>query len=182
MPKVQPATSLALPAEVIERRIYLIRGQRVMLDADLAGLYVVPTKALNQAVQRHLDRFPKDFMFRLTSKESKFLNQSQFVTGSQKHRDPRNAPYAFSEICLSMLSSVLNSKQAVQMNIRIMRAFVKLREIMATNNDIATRMEKLEATQRQHTSVITIVVDEIKKLQAAPPLPPKRRIGFKTDL
>src|SRR5713101_363960 len=102
-----PAVNLPIPLELIERRIYVIRGQKVMLDSDLAELYRVPTKAFNQAVKRNHDRFPEDFMFRLSSDE---LNRSQFVTGSQKHRDPRNLPYAFTELGVAMLSSVLSSK------------------------------------------------------------------------
>src|SRR5882724_2659338 len=98
--------------------IHTLRGQKVMLDADLAELYQVSTKAFNQAVKRNLDRFPEDFMFRLTTVE---LNRSQFVTGSRKHRDPRHLPYAFTEHGVAMLSSILNSAAAVQMNIVIMR-------------------------------------------------------------
>ena len=124
---------LPVPEDVIERRIYLIRGQKVMLDSDLAGLYQVQTKKLNQAVKRNLDRFPSDFMFRLTAEETLTLNRSQSVTGSQKHRDPRQAPYAFTEQGVAMLSSVLNSRRAVQMNIFIIRVFMKLREVLATH-------------------------------------------------
>src|SRR5262245_12842535 len=98
-----------------------------MLDADLAELYQVRTKALNQAVRRNANRFPEDFMFQLTGEETGALNRSQFVTGSQKHRDPRNRSYAFTELGVAMLSSVLNSDCAVQMNILIMRVFVKVR-------------------------------------------------------
>ena len=121
---------LPVPEELIERRIYLIRGQKVMLDSDLAGLYQVQTKKLNQAVKRNLDRFPGDFMFRLTAEETTALNRSQSVTGSQKHRDPRLLPYAFTEHGVAMLSSVLNSRRAVQMNIFIIRVFMKLREVL----------------------------------------------------
>ena len=103
--------NLPVPLERIERRIYFIRGLKVMLDADLAELYQVPTKAFNQAVKRKLKRFPEDFMCRLSRQE---LNRSQIVTGSQKHRDPRNAPYAFTELGVAMLSSVLSSNRAVQ--------------------------------------------------------------------
>ena len=144
LPPAPPAANLPVPLELIERRIYLIRGQKVMLDADLAELYRVPTKAFNQAVKRNPDRFPEDFMFRLSSDE---LNQSQFVTGSQKHRDPRNLPYAFTELGVAMLSSVLSSKRAVQMNILIMRAFVKLREVRLSWDAPASIANRLRSTQ-----------------------------------
>ena len=106
-----------IPVERIEKAIYLIRGEKVMLDRDLAELYEVKTKALNQAVRRNRDRFPSDFMFQLTKEESSELNRSQIVTGSQKHRDPRFAPYAFTEQGVAMLSSVLRSKRAVAVNV-----------------------------------------------------------------
>jgi hypothetical protein len=181
MPKrtTLPATTqLRVPIELIEQRIYLIRGQKVMLDSDLAKLYEVSTKAFNQGVKRNLNRFPEDFMFRLTSEE---LNRSQFVTGSQKHRDPRYPPYAFTEHGVAMLSSVLGSDRAIQMNILIIRAFLKLRELLATHKDLARKMEHLEATQKQHTSIITSVVDEIRRLKQAPTSRPKRRIGFTAE-
>ena len=114
--------------ERIEKTIYLIRGEKVMLDRDLAELYQVQTKALNQAVRRNSDRFPADFMFQLSEEEVAELNRSQFVTGSEKHRDPRFRPYAFTEQGVAMLSSVLRSKCAITVNIEIMRAFVKLRQ------------------------------------------------------
>lgn len=172
-----PMTSV-VPIEHVARKIYLIRGQKVMLDADLAALYNVPTKALNQAVKRNLDRFPDDFMFRLTKEEIGLLNRSQFVTGSQKHRNPRLLPYVFTEHGVAMLSSVLNSARAVQMNILIIHAFVAMRELLATNKDFAARIEKLETSQQQHASVISLLADEIDKLKEPPPVPPRRRIGF----
>jgi len=121
-----PAGRLLVPVEVIARRIYLIRGRKVMLDFDLAELYEVPTRVLNQAVRRNLSRFPEDFMFRLTKEEAQSL-RSQSVTGSQKHRDPRAHPYAFTEQGVAMLSSVLKSERAVEVNIAIMRTFAQLR-------------------------------------------------------
>src|ERR1700680_2917779 len=136
--------NLPVPVEVIDRRIYLIRGQKVMLDADLSGLYQVPTKAFNQAVKRNLDRFPEDFMFRLSSDETKHL-RSQFVTSSVGWGGSRYLPFAFTEHGVAMLSSVLKSKRAIQMNILIVRTFVKLREMFSTHKEWATRLEKLEA-------------------------------------
>jgi hypothetical protein len=123
--------NLNLSLERIEKSILVIRGEKVMLDTDLAHLYEVTTKALNQAVRRNRDRFPGDFMFQLTREETEQLNRSQIVTGSQKHRDPRFPPYAFTEQGVAMLSSILRSKRAVMVNISIMRAFVKLRVMLA---------------------------------------------------
>ena len=171
-------THLRVPIELIERRIYSIRGQKVMLDSDLAELYEVSTKAFNQAVKRNPNRFPDDFMFRLTSEE---WNRSHFVTGSQKHRDPRYLPYAFTEHGVAMLSSVLRSDRAVQMNILIIRAFLRLRELLATHKDLARKMEQLETTQKKHTSIITSIVEEIRRLKQALASPPKRRIGFTAE-
>jgi ORF6N domain len=183
MPKKQPGSpseNLPVPIELIERRIYLIRGQRVMLDNDLADLYQVETRSLNQAVRRNSERFPADFMLRLTGEEASALRSQNVILDRGRGRYSKYAPLAFTEHGVAMLSSVLRSTRAVQMNILIIRAFVKLRDMLATHKDLAARIEKIEATQKQHTSVITVVVDEIKKLRAAPPPPPKRRIGFKT--
>jgi hypothetical protein len=124
-------------SERIEKAIYFIRGEKVMLDHDLAKLYGVPTGALNQAVRRNRERFPKDFMFQLTMAEVRQLNLSQTVTGSEKHRDPRLRPYAFTEHGVAMLSSVLRSKRAITVNIEIMRAFVKLRQLLASNTELS---------------------------------------------
>ena len=172
------ADPLQVPVELIERRIYVIRGHKVMLDAHLAELYQVPTFRLNEAVKRNRNRFPEDFMLQLTGDEATSLT-SQFAM-SKGRGGRRTLPYAFTEHGVAMLSSVLTSDRAVYMNISIIRAFVKLREMLASSKELSGRMEKLEATQKQHSSVITIVVDEIKKLRASPPLPPRRRIGFET--
>jgi len=115
--------SSLIPVERIEKAIYLIRGEKVMLDRDLAVLYHVTTAALNHAVRRNRNRFPRDFMFQLTRSELTQLNRAQIVIGSQKHRDPRFRPYAFTEQRIAMLSSVLRSKRAISVNIEIMRAF-----------------------------------------------------------
>src|SRR5436309_2259151 len=166
MPKkpIAPVASLQVPAPFIERHIYLIRGQKVMLDADLAELYQVPTKRLNEAVHRNVERFPADFMFQLNAEE--LANwRSQIATSNPGAKmGLRRPPFAFTEHGVAMLSSVLNSLRAVQMNILIIRAFVQLRELLATHKDLARKLEHLEATQKQHTSIITVVVDEIKKL------------------
>ena len=146
MPKRQsgsPADRLPVPVEVIERRIYLIRGLKVMIDADLAALYQVLTKNLNKAVARNKERFPEDFMFQLTKEEAESL-RFQIGTSNTSRGGRRYLPYVFSEHGVAMLSSVLNSKRAVQMNIVIIRAFIKLREVLATQKDLARKIDDLE--------------------------------------
>jgi hypothetical protein len=155
-----------------------LRGEKVLLDADLAGLYGVTTKALNQAVKRNRKRFPQDFMFRLTTAEAASLNRSQTVTSSQKHRDPRYRPFAFSEQGVAMLSSVLRSERAVQVNVEIMRAFVRLRRILAVNADLARRLDELERRIGEHDEQFVYVIRAIRELMQPPPAPPRRRIGF----
>jgi len=147
-----------------------------MLDADLAEIYQVLTKNLNRAVRRNANRFPPDFMFRLTEEE---VGSLRFQIGTSKagRGGRRYLPYAFTEHGVAMLSSVLSSKRAVQMNIVIIRAFIKLREILASNRDLARRLDQVEIRLGQHGSAITVVVEEIKKLKQ-PPTTPKRRIGF----
>src|SRR6185436_11323203 len=171
-----PTEQLPVPIGLVERRIYLIRGQKVMLDADLAELYQVETRALVQAVKRNRDRFPPDFIFQLTKEEAHFL-RSQTVTSNVGRGGRRYLPYAFTEHGVAMLSSVLNSPRAVQMNIVIIRAFVRLRELLASHKDLAEKVQQLETTQKQHGSVIVAVVQEIKKLKKTPRRR-KSRIGF----
>lgn len=132
--------------QIIHQKILVIRGQKVMLDFDLADLYQVQTKALNQAVKRNIDRFPEDFMFQLSAEEwQDITNRSQIVTGSQKHRESKSLPYAFTEQGVAMLSSVLRSSKAVQTNIIIMRIFVMLRRYALTYDELAQKIEELEA-------------------------------------
>jgi hypothetical protein len=157
------ARQYAVPVELIERRIYLIRGQKVMLDSDLAELYQVTTGNLNLAVRRNLDRFPEDFMFQLTREEFENL-RLQFATSSSGYGGRRYLPYAFTEHGVAMLSSVLNSPRAVQMNILIIRAFIKLREVLATHKDLARAIEKLEATQKDHAIMLALVVKDMQTL------------------
>jgi ORF6N domain len=159
MPKKLPSTAdqLPVPVELVERRIYLIRGQKVMLSPDLAELYQVETRALVQAVKRNIDRFPEDFMFQLSDEEYTDL-KSQIVISSWGGAR-RATPYAFTELGVAMLSSVLNSKRAIQMNIIIMRAFVRMRELLATHKDLAQKIEKLEAGQKHQSSVIAVSGD-----------------------
>lgn len=174
MAKKKAATAL-IPGQRIERSILLMRGQKVLLDSDLAELYGVPTKALNQAVKRNQQRFPEDFLLRLTPEETQELNRSQIVTGSQKHRDPRYPPFAFTEQGVAMLSSVLHSEQAVAVNIEIMRAFVRLRDILSSHTDLARRLDALES---KYDSQFRAVFDAIRQLMIPPEAPKKGRIGF----
>jgi hypothetical protein len=170
--KDTPACQLPVPAQLIERRIYLIRGQKVMLDSDLAELYQVPTKAFNQAVRRNAHRFPADFMFQLTDEEAAAL-RSQIVTLEKgRGRYSKYAPLAFTEHGVAMLSAVLNSDRAVHMSILIVRTFVKLRELLATNTELARKIEHIEASQKQHAralqehaSILVSVVQDIQKLK-----------------
>lgn len=167
--------SALVPIERIERTILLIRGHKVMLSSDLAEMYGVAPRALVQAVKRNRERFPKDFMFQLSEKEFADL-KSQIVTSSWG--GPRRArPYAFTEQGVAMLSSVLKSKRAVQVNIGIMRAFVRLREMIASNKDLARRLDELEKT---YDKQFKIVFDAIRELMT-PPATPRRRIGFQRE-
>ena len=167
-------TSL-IPIEKIEKAIYLIRGEKVMLDRDLARLYKVTTAALNQAVRRNRERFPKDFMFQLTPEEVTQLNRSQIVIGSQKHRDPRSRPYAFTEQGVAMLSSVLRSKVAITVNIEIMRAFVKLRQMLTSNAELSRRLNELES---RYDKQFAVVFDAIRQLMSGP-VRDRKKIGFR---
>ncbi|MDP2653736.1 MAG: ORF6N domain-containing protein [Candidatus Omnitrophota bacterium] len=165
--------SASISPQAIEQRIFVIRGHKVMLDKDLASLYGVTTKNLNKAVSRNLDRFPTDFMFRLTEKECENL-RFQFGTSSWGGR--RYLPYSFTEQGVAMLSSVLKSKRAVRVNIEIMRAFVRLSRFLASNEDLARKLVQLE---KKYDAQFKVVFDAIRQLMAPPPGPPKRRIGFK---
>jgi hypothetical protein len=161
----------------IERTIHFIRGHKVMLDADLAQLYRVPTFRLNEQVKRNRSRFPRDFMFQLTALEASALT-SQIAISNSSRGGRRYRPYAFTEQGVAMLSSVLKSGRAVQVNIAIMRAFVKLRDILATHHELAQRLEQLEGRFDQHDAQIQEVFEAIRALLAPKPDPSKRRIGF----
>lgn len=167
-----------LRIEHLEQMIHVIRGQRVMLDSDLAKLYRVTTKALNQAVRRNADRFPDDFAYQLTAQEVADL-KSQIVTSSGEHGGRRTPPWAFTEHGVAMLSSVLRSPQAVQVNIEIMRAFVRLRRLLATPGDLVQQLTKLAETVQFHDEQIKTIAEILRQLMQKPP-PPKGRIGFQT--
>ncbi|MDP2929099.1 MAG: ORF6N domain-containing protein [Candidatus Omnitrophota bacterium] len=156
-----------IPREVIERKIYLIRGHKVMLDKDLASLYEVDPRALRQQVKRNKKRFPEDFIFQLT-KEELDLMVSQNVTPSRKHFGGY-LPYAFTEQGVAMLSGVLHSKRAVQVNIAIMRAFVKLHDILMTHKELAHKLDELEQKIEKHDIDISSIFEAIRQLMAPPP-------------
>ncbi len=159
----------------------LIRGQKALLDRDLADLYGVPTKRLNEQVRRNIRRFPADFMFQLTKEE--FENwKSQIATSNPALKmGARKRPYAFTERGVAMLSSVLNSDRAIAVNIAIMRAFVRLREILATHKDLARKLESIETKLGEHDKKFQIVFDAIRQLMAPPEPSKKRRIGYVID-
>ena len=164
--------------EEIEEKIYVIRGQRVMLDSDLAEVYQVETRALNQAVKRNLSRFPKDFMFQLDEAETIALrNSSQFVMSSRKHRGTSYQPYAFTEHGAVMLASVLNSPTAVEASIVVVRAFVKLRAMLALHQDLADRVEELEKVTDYHGQKFGAVSALLSEIMLDPKYL-KRKIGF----
>jgi hypothetical protein len=175
MPKAA-VKSIRVPDEVVERGIYLIRGVKVMLDSDLARLYGVTTGNLNLAVRRNAGRFPPDFMFQLTEEELRnlILQSARASWGGR-----RQLPFAFTEHGVAMLSAVLRSRRAVEMSILVVRAFVKLREMVASNRELGARIEKIESSQREHASVINILAEEIDMMKMLPPSPAKR-IGFQT--
>lgn len=173
MDKEKPAAGRAvIPIERITRSILLIRGQKVMLDADLANLYDVDTGALNRAVKRNPGRFPDDFMFQLSLEEAERL-RCQF--GISKKGGRRYRPHAFTEQGVAMLSSVLRSERAVRVNIEIVRAFVQLRQMLSSHADLA---HKLAALEEKYDAQFKVVFDAIRELTAPPEPPRKRRIGF----
>jgi len=162
-----------IPVERIERLILLIRGHKVMLDSGLAELYGVTTKRLNEQVRRNLSRFPEDFMFQLTESETQVL-RSQFATSKEGRGGRRYLPYAFTEQGVAMLSSVLNSERAINVNIEIMRAFVRLRRILASHADLARKLDSLE---KKYDTQFKVVFDAIRELMK-PPETKRRPIGF----
>lgn len=154
-------TTVAIPVERVTNAILLLRGQRVMLDAELAALYGVETRALVQAVRRNAERFPSDFMFQLTNEEFADLRSQAVI--SSGHGGRRHAPYAFTEQGVAMLSSVLRSQRAVQVNIAIMRAFVRLREMLASHAELARKLDELE---RRYDDQFAQVFEAIRELMA----------------
>jgi hypothetical protein len=173
--------------EHLEPLIFTVRGHRVLLDADLARLYGVTTKALNQAVKRNADRLPSDFAFQLERSEllestAKSDNRSQIVTGSQKHRDKRWSPWVFTEHGALMAANILRSERAVRLSVFIVRAFVRLRERAAANTAVMARLAEIDKTLLQHDAALRDFYRKLLPLLQPPADPPKkRRIGFHTD-
>jgi hypothetical protein len=164
-----------IPQVLVERKIFLIRGRRVMLDRDLAELYGVETRVLNQAVKRNLNRFPEDFMFQLTQAEMENW-KSQIVISNKDKMGLRKAPYAFTENGVAMLSSVLGSERAVEVNIQIMRTFTRLREMLLTHKDLQRKIEDME---KKYDHQFKIVFDAIKQLLTYEEPKKKMPIGFR---
>jgi phage regulator Rha-like protein len=162
-----------IPIERIEQKIYVIRGERVMLDSDLAQIYNVDTKMLNRAVKRNLDRFPEDFMFQLTAKEDESL-RFQIGTSKTGRGGRRYLPYVFTEHGAIMAANILNSSRAVEASVQVVRAFIKLRQILASNAELA---KKLEALEKKYDAQFKVVFDAIRQLMM-PPDKPKGNIGF----
>ncbi len=176
MPKNRPIVLVQANQDAVQRKIYIIRGKKVMLDADLAALYGVKTKALNLAVRRNTARFPDDFMFQLTAKEVGSL-RFQIETSKKGRGGRRSLPYAFTQEGVATLSGVLNSPRAIEANILIMRTFAKVRELIATNELIRQKIEELEKKYKKHDKQFQIVFEAIREFLRTPEKP-KRQIGF----
>ena len=174
MAKTRKLIKSLLPDEAIINKIYLIRGKKVMLDRDLAEMYGVEVRVLNQSVKRNINRFPKDFIFILTQKEFQNL-KSQFVISSWG--GSRKLPTAFTEQGVSMLSGVLNSPVAIQVHIQIIRIFTKMKEMLLTNKDILLKLEKMEKDVKGNKKDIAMIFEALKQL-LNPPQPKRRSIGF----
>lgn len=168
----------AITVEHIQSHIRVIRGQRVILDADLAELYDVPTKRLNEQVKRNIGRFPDDFMFQVATDEVACL-RSQIATSNAGRGGRRYRPYAFTEHGVIMAASVLNSERAIQTSVFVVRAFVRLRQMLAPYKELADKLDRLEQKVGKHDKEIAVVVDAIRLLMAPEPEPPKQPFGFR---
>ena len=168
-----------IPIERIENRIFLIRGQKVMLDADLAELYGVTTKRLNEQVKRNRARFPEDFMFQLTASETELL-RSQIATSKKGRGGRRYAPFAFTEHGAIMLAGVLNTQRAIEVSVFVVRAFNRLREMLATHKEVAYKLAELERKLVTHDEAIRSLMDAIRQLMT-PPIKKRRPIGFRME-
>jgi len=175
MKKAKTGKADLVPVEIIANKILLIRGQKVMLDKDLAKLYGVTTGNLNLAVRRNAERFPEDFMFQLAKEEFQNLIL-QFATS--RWGGARKFPYAFTEQGVAMLSSVLNSDRAIRVNISIMRVFSKLKQLALSHSELLRKVESMERKYGEHDKKIELVFVALKQLLEPPPLPPKRKMGF----
>ena len=169
--------ALMIPDELVINRIYFIRGQKVMLDRDLAELYGVETKRLKEAVRRNIDRFPEDFMFEMSSRELEDW-RTQFATSNSEKMGLRRPPFCFTEQGVAMLSSVLNSETAIRVNIQIIRVFTKMRELLLTHKDILLQLQTIERKLTGHDEDIALIFKYLKQL-LNPTLPPRNKIGFR---
>ena len=170
----------AVSVEQIERRIHTIGGQKVMLDSDLAALYGISTKRLNEQVKRNRRRFPADFAFQLSKNEAEFL-RSQFATSKSHRGGRRYLPYAFTEHGAIMLASVLNTPRAIEVSVYVVRAFVRLREMTIANTEVAAKLQELERKVAGNDKAIRSLVMAIRRLMEAPPPTPRKRIGFRVE-
>lgn len=171
----------SLPVEAISHTILILRRQRVILDADLAALYGVSTKRLNEQVKRNANRFPEDFVFRLNRAETETLNRSRFATGSLKHRDPKLPPFAFTEHGAIMAATILNSSRAVETSVFVVRAFVHLRDLISSNRELAQKLNELEHKLNRHDEAISEILSAIRELMQ-PPASKRRGIGFTAEI
>ena len=179
MAKAKTLIQTILPDKTIISKIYFIRGQKVMLDSDLAEMYGAETRILNQAVKRNIDRFPKDFMFQLTPTEFEDW-KSQIVISNSKKMSLRKLPFAFTEQGVSKLSGVLNSPTAIQVHIQIIRIFTKFRELVLSNKDILLKLEKMEKDVKENKEDIAVIFKALKQLLESPKQK-RRMIGFKPN-
>jgi hypothetical protein len=183
-----PTPQTTISVDRFGQLIYAIRGQRVMLDSDLARIYGVATKRLNEQFRRNRKRFPKDFAFQLTAKEIQCValqtasgsvsNRSQIATGSQKHRDPRYRPFAFTEHGALQLANILRSDRATAMSVYVIRAFIELRDKVATNAAILKRLAEIDKTLLVHDSALRDVYKKLLPLLTSPSMTPRKQIGF----
>lgn len=175
----------AVTIDGITRAILVLRGHKVLLDSELARIYGVETRVPNQAAKRNAERFPEDFRFQLTATEAATLNRSQPVTGSQKHRDPRFHPFAFTEHGAIIAATLLNSPRAIEMGIYVVRAFVQLRGLQASDTELAKRLDELETCIEKklarHDDATAFMLSAIRALMH-PPAPKRRGIGFTADI
>jgi hypothetical protein len=175
--------STVVPVEQLAQSILFLRGQRVIMDRQLAAVYGVPTGRLNEAVKRNIERFPEDFMFQLTREEAELSRSQSAILNSGRGQNVKYLPFAFTEHGAIQAANILSSPHAVEMGIYVVRAFVKLREVLASNKELAQKLDQLERKLQTHDQAIVGIFNTIRKLMAPPPVPPEGRpIGFTADL
>jgi hypothetical protein len=175
--------STAAPVEQLAQSILFLRGQRVIMDRELAAVYGVPTGRLNEAVKRNIERFPEDFMFQLTREEAELSRSHLAILNRGRGQNIKYLPFAFTEHGAIQAANILNSPRAVEMGIYVVRAFVKLREVLASNKELAQKLDQLERKLQTHDQAIVGIINTIRKLMAPPPAAPQGRpIGFTADL